>query len=150
MSKVLLNTIKEENILTINKSVSKEEVIEELAHHLHCKGYVRQEYINSVLDRETNYPTGLPTNTYGIAIPHADSINVIETSIAVAILNEDTLFSEMGGSEQSDNIPVRLVFLLAIKDPSKQLQLLQEIVELISNEHIVKNIVDNQEVLSYL
>ena len=50
-----------------------EQVIRFGADELYKTGYVKESYGASVAERERDFPTGLPTEPYGIAIPHTNS-----------------------------------------------------------------------------
>ena len=78
-------------------------------------GFVKNSFTKAVLDREIVFPTGLPTQPYGIAIPHTDSEHVNQGALAVGILNFPVVFQEMGDLDSS--VDVSIVSMLAIDDP---------------------------------
>ena len=90
-------------------------------------GFVKDGYPADVIAREKQWATGLPTMPVGVAIPHAlNPDNVIDAQIVK--------FAQSGGTEEDEDIDVRLVFVLALKDPKKQLHLLQKLMVAISDE----------------
>jgi len=78
------------------------EVVEMLATTLVNKGYVRQEFIHSAVNRERKSATAIGG---GVAIPHGNPSVVQRSAIAAAIMKEPIEW----GDER-----VSLVFLLAI------------------------------------
>lgn len=100
-----------------------ETVIRSLGEAMQAKGYVRKTYIEAVLQRESRLPTGLELGDFGVAIPHTDPEHVDEAAVGIAVLQKPVKFRCMIDPEKE--ISVRLVFLLAIKDPARQVVLLQ-------------------------
>lgn len=130
----LVKMINQKNIVFFDEPVNlnKEQLLEKLACRLFQNGYVKESYIQAIQERESAFPTGLNTTTYGIAIPHTDSKHVHEATIALGIVKTPVVFQEMGAEEVE--VPVRLVFMLAIKEPEKQLETLQAVISLIEDE----------------
>lgn len=121
-----------ENIIFLPDNIkTKENVLDNISLLMFRNGYVKESYIEAIKKREDTFPTGLNTKSYGIAIPHVDSKHVNEATIAVGILKEPVEFQEMGAEDII--VPVRIIFMLAIKDPSKQLEVLQAVISLIEN-----------------
>ncbi|MGX7198166.1 PTS sugar transporter subunit IIA [Enterococcus olivae] len=124
--------INPENIIFLSSDTKiKEEALDSVSSLMLKNGYVKESYIEAIKEREHTFPTGLNTTSYGIAIPHVDSKHVNEATIAVGILKEPVEFQEMGAEDII--VPVRIIFMLAIKDPSKQLDVLQAVISLIEN-----------------
>jgi len=115
--------------------VSKEEVLTELGNLLAEKGFVKEGFTESVLSREKSFPTGLPTIPFGVAIPHTDGDMVHESKIAFASLKEPVKFFAMGRNDEL--VDVRLIFMLALKSPEDQLDMLQKLVGLFQNPDTV-------------
>lgn len=142
---VLSKAIKRENIIFLSNDIKiKEIALNSMSLVLLNNGYVKESYIEAVKKRELEFPTGLNTRSYGIAIPHVDSKHVKETTIAVGILKEAIVFQEMGS--ENSTVPVRIIFMLAIHDPSKQLNVLQEIISLIENGVKIDELVQARDV----
>ena len=77
------------------------------------KGYVKDTYYASVMDREAVFPTGLQLKNIGVAIPHTFAEHVIQPSIAIARLKNCIEFHSMENPEKT--IDVKIVFLLALE-----------------------------------
>ncbi|MCR4398894.1 MAG: PTS sugar transporter subunit IIA [Firmicutes bacterium] len=91
---------------------TKEEAIGCLAGLLRDRGYVKDSFLEAVLAREREYPTGLPTRPVAVAIPHADPGHCIVPCLAVARLIEPVAFGNMGA--ESGVVDVSLVFLIGL------------------------------------
>lgn len=144
------NRIVEEKNIFVNMDVdSFEDLIPLISVNLLKSGDVDNNFIEKVLERERNFPTGLPTEPIAVAIPHAYPENVNNNKVAIATLKKPILMREMGG-DFNDTLNVSLVFLLAFNDANKHLNILQNIVELIKNQKIVKTIFrgDKKTILS--
>lgn len=130
--------ISEELIATNINAKGKKEIIAMLANLLYEKGYVTNDYINAVLEREKNYPTGLPSKEIGVAIPHADAKYVKKPGIAIATLNNPVSFNMMGNPDEKVNVDV--VFMLAIKEPKMQIKMLKNLMTIIQKIEVLKQI----------
>src|SRR5690625_7841997 len=91
---------------------SREEVLTLLGARLLKLGYVKKGFTESVIEREKHFPTGWPTAPYGIAIPHTDGDEVIQSKRGFASLKYRVQFNVMGGSEQE--LQVSLLLMIAI------------------------------------
>ncbi|MDI3481274.1 MAG: galactitol system component [Tepidanaerobacteraceae bacterium] len=130
-----LNFLNPELIQIDAEAEGKEEIIKKLASLLISKGYAKESYLEAILEREKVFPTGLPTEGVGVAIPHADIKHVIKPAIAVAILKNPVQFNVMGNPEEKVN--VKIIFMLAITDPNVQLELLQDLMEVFQNKELL-------------
>lgn len=111
------------------------DILRQLGAELYRQGYVKESYIDAVIEREKEFPTGLPTKGVGIAIPHADAIHVNEEALILGILKEPVNFTVMGS--HNDQVEVQLVFMLAIKDPQMQLNMLKRLMEGCQKEEVL-------------
>lgn len=116
-------------------STEKEEILTKMAKKLISEGYAKEGYLQAVINREKEYPTGLPTNGVGVAIPHADIKHVIKPGIAVASLKNSVRFNAMGNPDEQ--VYVKLIFMLAIKNPSLQISILKKLVSIFQNEQLL-------------
>lgn len=129
----------EESLVLFNVDVrSKEEIIETLAFKLFQNGFVTKDYITDTIKREQQYPTGLPTKPYGIAIPHTDSETVIDSKIAFANLKTPIPFKSM--SNANEEIPVKIIFMLALNSSKRQIETIQNLMALFRNEKNVEEL----------
>ncbi len=121
------------------------------AEKLYQSGYVTKAYADSVVEREREFPTGLPTQPFGIAIPHTDSSFVKQSGICCMRLNKPLPFRQMGDGEET--IAVRMILLLAISNGTEHIDLLSGLMELFSNEELLVQLEqakDEAEIISVL
>ncbi|MGO1043549.1 PTS sugar transporter subunit IIA [Clostridioides difficile] len=122
---------------------SNEDALKFLGQRLFNEQYVKESYTEAVIAREKKYATGLPTGVYGVAIPHTDIVHVNEPGIAIGILNEPVKFIMMGTDDTE--IDVKVIFMLAVKEPQEQLQLLERLMTIFQDENMLNNIIDLSE-----
>ena len=123
-------------ILLHQKASSREEIILRLADTLQAAGYIGPTYGKAAIEREKEYPTGLPSEGVPIAIPHAFSKDVFKTGVAAAVLDEPVEFINMG--DDSDVLPVEMVFLMANADGGDAyMDDLQELMSMFSSEEFI-------------
>jgi PTS system galactitol-specific IIA component len=118
---------------------SDTEVISILADKLFEKGMVKPSFKSALLEREKNFPTGLPAQGIGIAIPHADSVHILKPSFAIAKLKNAVQFFKMGG-EPNETVNVSIVILMGIVDDKAQVPTIVKILDMFSDEVVVKRI----------
>lgn len=119
-----------------------QEAIRKTCRPLIQQGFVYPGYPEDVITREKQWATGLPTLPVGVAIPHAlNPDNVVTAQIAACRLNAPVKFAQSGGTETDEDIDVRLVFVLALKDPKSQLHLLQKLMVAISDDEMLTALV---------
>lgn len=102
---------------------SDQDALDQLSHLLLKERIVKDSYIPAVKAREVEYSTGLQCEDMGVAIPHTDSEHVNVQAIGIAILDNPVKFKQMGAPEI--DVEVKIIFMLAIKEPHKQMEFLQ-------------------------
>lgn len=133
MARALMNHIDPAAIALGVDATDGEAVIRLLAGKLEALGYVKGSYADAVVRREATMPTGLPLGyALNVAIPHTDPEHVIKPGIALAVLSKPVDFANMEDPDEA--VPVGYVFLLAINDKDKQIDMLQEIMDTIQSE----------------
>ena len=75
---------------------SSKEVIKIAADELYRRGIVKEDFFEHVLLREKEFPTGLATDKYGIAIPHTDSKYVNRSQIEFVSLKSPVTLTKVG------------------------------------------------------
>ncbi len=140
--------INEDNIFIDPAVSSTSELFGLFYKNLFEKGFVRESFYGALIEREKSYPTGLDTGNIKIAIPHTDSDMIIRDGIAVAVLKNPVLFSEMGNPDNS--LRVNIVFLLLIKD--SRTKFYRNLLNKIKNSDILHKVYksDNSQALCLL
>ena len=116
-----------DNVILDMEAGSNTEAIEQLAQRLLENEMVKPSFPSAILKREEEYCTGLTFEEMCIALPHTDAEHVLHPCIAVGTLKHPVTFQSMGEPE----VPceVEMVFMLAIKEPQAQLELLQTLMQ---------------------
>ena len=91
--------------LAVNKA---SDVIRVMGSALIKKGIVKDNFVNAVIQREKEFPTGLNTSI-PIALPHADASFTVREGFSVAILKEPVDFGDM--SDSQNILKVKLVLM---------------------------------------
>lgn len=138
-------------ILPRLKARNRWQAIDKLAATLYMNGYVNETYTEAVKVRELDFPTGLPTVPYSVAIPHADTEHSIHPAIAVGILHSPVPWIEIATNDSW--LQVKVVFLLAITEPNVQVTWLKRLTDAFNINGMLAGLVtlyDPQAVLGYL
>ncbi len=129
----------DEKVIAVGLVVrDREDALRQIAQMLHKAGYVQDTYTEAIIRRERAFPTGLPTEENGVAIPHTDICHVIAPMIAVGILKTPVDFQNMGDIE--DAIPIKIIFMLAMNNCDNQVRLLSELMQIIQDQYLLKKL----------
>lgn len=128
-----------ENLVLLNLDCkTSDDVLSIMANHLHDLGYVKDSFSQAVKDREVAFATGLPTESYGLAIPHADIEHVNKAAICISTLNNPVDFRMMSNHDQI--IKTSIVVMLALKEGHQHMELLSKLIMFIQNPKILEKI----------
>lgn len=87
------------------------------------KGYVKDTWLDAILEREDNYPTGLACETVQVALPHVDPEHLLKPYIAIVKPAAPVRFDGMAGSGPVDaQLVVNLGLLAHAEDQVGVLQ----------------------------
>ncbi|NLH00303.1 MAG: PTS sugar transporter subunit IIA [Clostridiales bacterium] len=133
-----MSTITKDLIVCGVKAENAEDAIKTIGAYLINGGYVKDTYLPAVLERETEYPTGLQLKTIGVAMPHTAGIHVNIPAVCVAKLSDPVEFRHMG--DPDTKVQAQLIFMMAIKDPDAQLDTHQKVMRVFTNEEAVEEL----------
>lgn len=133
-------SIESTNVLLDVHAESASEALTQLSQTLYRNGFVKASYESAVITREQEFPTGLPTNYCGVAIPHTDPHHVNDKAIGIAVLAEAVPFVMMGETEATTS--VKIIFMLAMDKGDAQLSLLQKLMSLLQNDEILATVAE--------
>ena len=129
---------------------SKEEAIRALGANLHAFDYVTDDYVDQVLRREENFPTGLPTSI-PVALCHTEAEYVKQSAMAVGTLVNPVEFKEMGTLDEF--VQAEIIFLLALNDPKQQVPWLSKMATVFKEKETlltIKNSQNKEALVSFL
>ena len=136
MQNTLNGLLGTEHILINVDPRDAQEAIQKLTIALIETGHVVPGFAEDVWKREQIFPTGLPTQPLAVAIPHADPDHVNRSAVCIGVLNSPVRFAQMG-TDGSTFLDVHLVFLLAIKEHEKQVEMIQQLMIVIQNASLL-------------
>ncbi len=122
------------------KASKKEDVLKILADDLKALDYVEDNFYEHVVEREKNFPTGLPT-AIPIALCHTEAQYVKHAAVCLATLEKPVKFQEMGTPQNT--IMAEMVFLIAMKNPKDQVPWLRKMMEFCKDLHGLETIRDS-------
>lgn len=137
MQYTLVDLLKSEHILVNLQALDARQAIEQLTAALVQSGDVAPEFAEDVFKREQTFPTGLPTHPLAVAIPHADPDHVFRSAVCIGVFKSPVRFAQMG-TDGSTLLDAHLVFLLAIKEREKQVEMIQQLITLIQTGSLLE------------
>ncbi|MBL1227297.1 PTS sugar transporter subunit IIA [Enterococcus sp. BWR-S5] len=129
----------EQNIFVDLEVANFEELVQQIAAPLVKAADVTAEFPEQVILREKSFPTGLPTEPIGVAIPHTDAKYVNNNRVTIATLKNPINMEIMGGMDEG-TIPVSIVFLLALGQSNKQLNILQKLMTVLPKAELLERL----------
>lgn len=99
------------------------------------KGCVRDDFYESCVSRELNYPTGLTVN-YPVAIPHTTKEYVLKQAVCMLRLKAPVHFRSMENINQE--IPVRYVLNLALLDDQEHIRVISRIIKNLKDKNFLE------------
>ena len=120
----------------------EEELFAVIAERLLELGYVYSDYLTGITLRERNFPTGLITQHLNIALPHSDTEYVKKPFIYIVRLKQPVIVRQMGDNQE---MLVKDIFFLGIKEPTKQVGLLQLLITLFQEEAFMEALQNVEE-----
>lgn len=130
---------------------STDEMFEALSNDLIENGYAETSFKQAIIEREKEFPTGLSTETEQLAIPHTDTKHIKKPFIYIVKLNQPLRFLQMATTDTW--LDINIIFMLGIKEPSKQVGLLSLIIDKFKDEQFVNmfnSISTEEEMLAIL
>ena len=118
-----------------------DELFELLGQRLSPKGYIKENWLSAIKERERDYATGLQTQTIGVAIPHADNC-VNKAYIAIVKPVHPVVFQPMGGI--GDPVSAELIINLGILREGGEVDLLQGLMRIFLDDDATNNVMQQE------
>jgi PTS system galactitol-specific IIA component len=110
------------------------QLFERVAGKLFALGYVTDGYEAALLTREKAWPTGLALEEQvNVAIPHTDAAYALGQAIVI-VHNPSSSFTFQRMEAPQESIPVKIVFLFAIKESISYVQFLSDLICIFQEE----------------
>ena len=117
---------------------TREEVLTNISKVLIEKGIAKETYTEGLLQRESEFPTGLPIGEYNIAIPHTYPEHCNEIAVTVAIPKKPIEFHNMG--DASETVMVYVILCLCLKKMDDSINMLPSLMTFFADEENVKTL----------
>lgn len=114
---------------------SRDELLEQVYQRAFDLGWVREDFLARIKEREETFPTGIQLENLGAAIPHTDSECVLKEFVAVVTNNRPVVFNSM--EDNTVQVKTDIVFVLGLNQPHAQLEMLQSLMGLLQNETLL-------------
>lgn len=106
-----------EDLIEINyETDTVESVLRYMSQKLCNKGYAKSTFVQAILEREKEFPSALPFEGKAIAIPHTDSIHVLNSVIYFLRLKNPIMFRSMGNPQEYIEVYFISMFAFANKE----------------------------------
>ncbi|NTW71931.1 MAG: PTS sugar transporter subunit IIA [Eubacteriaceae bacterium] len=157
MNKVELNDNTERNesagcesktlqiLCTFADADNKYDLIRQMSKMLVDKQMVDEKYGEFVIDREEDFPTGIPSEPIAVAIPHSENGSIYQSSIVAAKLIKPITFKRM--DKPDEDIEVKMVFLLAVQRNEEQLKMLVKLMRIVQDHELINRIYNSEDCL---
>ncbi|HLV45248.1 MAG TPA: PTS sugar transporter subunit IIA [Aggregatilineales bacterium] len=137
----IVDLLHPEAILLHQQLADSTEVISELGGRLKALGFVKDDFVKATLAREASMPTGLPLmGEVNAALPHVDIEYVNSPALGLATLVEPVIFKNMVNPDEE--VPVRLVIMLALEQPKSQVEMLQQVAGLLQQPAAIEQLMN--------
>ncbi|MBF8969629.1 PTS sugar transporter subunit IIA [Streptococcus sp. NLN76] len=123
----------------ISEALTQNDVFVEVAQALLEHGLVTEEFLSNLVEREKQYPTGLPLAPIderlpNVAIPHTESSFVNQTRIVPVKLKHPLIFHNM--IVPDEELQVSFLFMILNHDESEQSGLLAQIMDFVNRQNV--------------
>ncbi|MBG1273994.1 PTS sugar transporter subunit IIA [Lactobacillus paracasei subsp. paracasei] len=138
--------VSESDIFIDQEFQDEQEYFEVVTQHLLKEGKVKAIFLESILQRERSYPTGLDTGEIKVAIPHTDYTNANTTQLVVTTFKSPVGFHQMDDPDYV--IPVNVAIMILFNNPEKQPQMLKYIMGIVQSQENLHEIINTKDVKS--
>ncbi len=135
MDKTLLD---EKDIFIDKQFENTDSYFQFVCQNLEQESKIDSKYLESIKEREKNFPTGLKTGNICVAIPHTDYQHSKTTQLVVTTLKTPLKFHQM--DDPNSYCDVNIIIQILFDTPEKQLSLLKNLMKLIQNQDFLQNI----------
>lgn len=120
------------------RPVSRTEALKTLVGELQKLDYVNDRFLEQVIQREEEFPTGLAFEHITVALPHANPEDVHQSACVIGRCLTPVIFGSMESPEKE--LPIELICVLALNNPNDHLALLSQLMKLFSDKDQIRAI----------
>lgn len=146
----------DKDLIFILNAEEKEDVFKEIYTTLYEKDLVTEDFLNMIIKRENEYPTGMDMSVidgvdYNIAIPHTESYAVKTKKVIPVKLEEEILFNNMINPEES--LKVKFLFIILNDGSDEQTGILAKIMDFVTQTKDINTLFEmdsKEEIYKYI
>ncbi|QNQ81031.1 PTS sugar transporter subunit IIA [Lactobacillus sp. PV034] len=125
----------EPKMVFVTDETDRNKIFKAVYDKLYKQGYVKEDFINNIIEREEKYPTGVSTRPLSkdlpnIAIPHTEGQYVNKRLIIPVGLKTPIKFNNM--VNPAEELEVKFLFILLNKDPKMHSNMLAKIMDFLA------------------
>ncbi len=124
--------VREDLVLLGVEGETRDEVLCNIAKVLMDKGVAKGTFYEALLQRENEYPTGLPIGEINIAIPHTYPEHINEVAITIAVPKKPVVFRNMG--DKDEEILISVILCLTMRKMDDNVKLLPALMGFFADE----------------
>lgn len=152
----VISELLNKELIFFENAESKEEILRKIGRKLLENGLVKEGFIESIVEREEKYPTGIDLSVVGenlpnVAIPHSEPEYSNCKKLVVVKLEKDIKFKNM--IDPSKELKVKYLFFILNNEKSAQTNILSHLMSFFTQENKMKgleNLKTKDEVYQYL
>lgn len=135
---VTISELIENGKVYFSSQKNRDELYAYLATELQNEEYVNDTFLEALKIRESQFPTGIVSHDYNIALPHVDAQHVKRNALIIVKLDEPIKFNRM--DKLDEVIDVKLIFMLLIKDVKYHMQAISNLAKLWFDNDFMKSL----------
>ena len=132
-----------ENIYLDIEAKDHTELFTKMAEIFKKKGYVKESYLDAIIEREKKYPTGFEFDGYNIGLPHTDAEHISVQKIILIRLKNEIEYREVVTNKK---IPIKIFIMLLIKNGEDQTTILGKLIEIIGEKEFYRKVSEAKKV----
>ena len=106
-------------------------------------GYVTEEYLPKVLERENTFPTGMELEKINVAIPHIDSKYILKENLFEITSKKGIEFNN--AENNGEKLNVKIIFGLLIREHNTHINFLVKLIELFQENDKLEQILESSD-----
>lgn len=118
-----------------------EELLRSVGHELVDRGLAQSTFVEALVARERQFPTGVETGTIAAALPHTDPEHVVVESLAFVRPAAPVEFHAMG--DPTKTVRAQAIFFMLIADGKHQVAWLQALVAVLTDDALMARLLDH-------
>ena len=147
-----------EDLIFIEEANDSNDIFNKIGKKLIEKGLVKESFIQAVIEREKDYPTGLDLSVIdgeskipNVAIPHTESEHCNSKKVVVVKLKNEICFNNM--ISPTDQLKVKFLFMILNNEKGEQSNILANLMDFFTqgqNVNKLSELEDKKEIFKFV